>query len=138
MVALVDRARAAAAAEGARLNEAAILGKRTFDLADFLVAMRQLKRMGSLEQIARMIPGLPRSLPLGVADPKKLKHMEAIVLSMTPGERRRPEILNGSRRRRIARGSGRPVSEVNRLLKRFRQMRRMLEAMQRSKPPRME
>ena len=138
VVALVDRARAAAAAEGARLNEAAILGKRTFDLADFLVAMRQLKRMGSLEQIARMIPGLPRSLPLGVADPKKLKHMEAIVLSMTPGERRRPEILNGSRRRRIARGSGRPVSEVNRLLKRFRQMRRMLEAMQRSKPPRME
>ncbi len=137
VVALVDRARAAAAAEGARLNEAAILGKRTFDLADFLVAMRQLKRMGPLEQIARMIPGLPRSLPLGAADPKKLKHMEAIVLSMTPGERRRPEILNGSRRRRIARGSGRPVSEVNRLLKRFEQMRGMLGAMQRSKPPRM-
>ena len=137
VVALVDRARAAAAAEGARLNEAAILGKRTFDLADFLVAMRQLQRMGPLEQIARMIPGLPRSLPLGAADPKKLKHMEAIVLSMTPGERRRPEILNGSRRRRIARGSGRPVSEVNRLLKRFEQMRGMLGAMQRSKPPRM-
>ena len=137
VVALVDRARAAAAAEGARLNEAAILGKRTFDLADFLVAMRQLQRMGPLEQIARMIPGLPRSLPLGAADPKKLKHMEAIVLSMTPGERHRPEILNGSRRRRIARGSGRPVSEVNRLLKRFEQMRGMLGAMQRSKPPRM-
>ncbi|MCY3808458.1 MAG: signal recognition particle protein [Gemmatimonadetes bacterium] len=137
VVALVDRARAAAAAEGARLNEAAILGKRTFDLADFLVAMRQLQRMGPLEQIARMIPGLPRSLPLGAADPKKLKHMEAIILSMTPGERRRPEILNGSRRRRIARGSGRPVSEVNRLLKRFEQMRGMLGAMQRSKPPRM-
>ena len=137
VVALVDRARAAAAAESARLNEAAILGKRTFDLADFLVAMRQLKRMGPLDQIARMIPGLPRSLPLGAADPKKLKHMEAIVLSMTPGERRRPEILNGSRRKRIARGSGRPVSEVNRLLKRFKQMRDMLGAMQRSKPPRM-
>lgn len=137
VVALVDRARAAAAAEGARLNEAAILGRRTFDLADFLVAMRQLQRMGPLEQIARMIPGLPRSLPLGAADPKKLKHMEAIILSMTPGERRRPEILNGSRRRRIARGSGRPVSEVNRLLKRFEQMRGMLGAMQRSKPPRM-
>ena len=137
VVALVDRARAAAVGEGARLNEAAILGKRTFDLADFLVAMRQLQRMGPLEQIARMIPGLPRSLPLGAADPKKLKHMEAIVLSMTPGERRRPEILNGSRRRRIARGSGRPVSEVNRLLKRFGQMRDMLGAMQRSKPPRM-
>ena len=135
VVALVDRARAAAAAESARLNEAAILGKRTFDLADFLVAMRQLKRMGPLDQIARMIPGLPRSLPLGAADPKKLKHMEAIVLSMTPGERRRPEILNGSRRKRIARGSGRPVSEVNRLLKRFKQMRDMLGAMQRSKPP---
>ena len=136
IVALVDRARAAAASEGPGLNEAAILGRRSFDLEDFLVAMRQVRRMGPLDQLVRMIPGAPRSVPLGAVDPQRLKHMEAIVLSMTPDERRRPEILNGSRRKRIARGSGRPVSEVNRLLKRFKQMRDVLGAMKGMKPPR--
>jgi signal recognition particle subunit SRP54 len=60
-------------------------------------------------------------------DPKRLKHVEAIVLSMTPGERKKPELLNGSRRLRIAKGAGRPVSEVNRLLEQFREMQKMMK-----------
>ena len=64
---------------------------------------------------------------MGNIDPKRMKHIEAIILSMTPEERRKPEIMNGSRRLRIAKGSGRPVSEVNRLLKQFKEMQKMMK-----------
>jgi signal recognition particle subunit SRP54 len=66
-------------------------------------------------------------LPVGDIDPKRMKHIEAIILSMTPQERMKPEILNGSRRARIARGSGRPVAEVNRLLKQFKEMQKIMK-----------
>ena len=78
----------------------------------------------------KLIPGAKKmKIPAGNLDPKRLKHMEAIILSMTPEERRMPDILNASRRVRIAKGSGRPVSEVNRLLKQFKQMQAFLKQM---------
>jgi signal recognition particle subunit SRP54 len=93
------------------------------------MAMRQIQKMGPLEQLVKMIPGIGKKLPTAGMDPKRIKHVEAIVLSMTPEERRRPEILNGSRRARIARGSGRSVAEVNRLMKQFQEMQKMMKQM---------
>ena len=85
--------------------------------------------MGPLEQLVKLIPGVGSKLPIGNVDPKRMKHIEAIILSMTPEERKKPEILNGSRRARIAKGSGRPVSEVNRLLKQFKEMQKIMKQM---------
>jgi signal recognition particle subunit SRP54 len=109
--------------------EQKVLGKGKFTLEDFLVAMQQVQKMGPLEQLVKLIPGMGKKLPVGNIDPKRMKHVEAIILSMTPEERRRPEILNGSRRSRIARGSGRSVAEVNRLMKQFKDMRKMMKQM---------
>ena len=103
-----------------------------FTMDDWLEQMRQLRRMGPLEGILGMLPGGRRALQQpGSAVPteKDLSRMEAIVLSMTPKERMRPEIINGSRRRRIAQGSGTTLPDVNRLLKGFEQMRTMFKAM---------
>ena len=87
------------------------------DLSDFLNSMRQIQKMGPLEGILKMLPGVnTKALKQMKADPKRMKHVEAIVLSMTPEERKNPGIINGSRRARIAKGSGRPISDVNRLL----------------------
>ena len=130
VVGLVERAQAVVDASEAEALQEKVLGRGRFTLEDFLVAMRQVLKMGPLDQLMRMVPGAHRTLPVGAeVDPKKIKHIEAIILSMTPEERRRPEILNGSRRKRIARGSGRPVSEVNRLMKRFAEMEDMLKSM---------
>ena len=106
-----------------------VLGKGRFTLEDFLGAMRQVQRMGPLEQLVKLIPGAAKHMPVAHVDPKRMKHVEAIILSMTPQERQRPEILNGSRRARIARGSGRPGSEVNRLLKQFKEMQKFMKQM---------
>jgi signal recognition particle subunit SRP54 len=115
--------------EQARLQEK-MLGKGKFDLEDFLVAMRQVQRMGPLEQLMKLIPGAGKlKIPGGQMDPKRMKHVEAIILSMTPQERKNPKIINGSRRARIARGSGRPVSEINRLLKQFQEMQKFMKGM---------
>ena len=114
--------------EQARLEQK-VLGKGRFTLADFLTTLRQVQRMGPLEQLVKLIPGLGSKLPIGNVDPKRMKHIEAIILSMTPKEREKPEILNGSRRARIARGSGRPVAEVNRLLKQFKEMQKIMKQM---------
>jgi signal recognition particle subunit SRP54 len=100
-----------------------------FTLEDFLTAMRQVQKMGPLEQVLKMIPGAARAMPAEGVDPKKMSHVEAIILSMTKEERNKPEILNGSRRARIAKGSGRPVSEVNRLLKQFKEMQKFMKQM---------
>jgi signal recognition particle subunit SRP54 len=98
------------------------------DLDDFLTAMRQMQRLGPLEHLLKLVPGVnPKALKDVKMDPKRMKHVEAIVLSMTKEERKRPDILNGSRRARIAKGSGRPVSEVNKLLDQFRQMQKMMK-----------
>lgn len=106
--------------------------KATFDLEDFLGQLQQLKKMGSVAQLMEMIPGfskLSKRLPAGAVEvsDQQLKRIEAIVLSMTPEERRRPEIIDGSRRKRIARGSGTSPQEVNQLLNQFREMQKMMK-----------
>jgi len=107
-----------------------LAGKGEFDLADFLTSIQQIQKMGPLKGLLKMMPGVDtRMLDQADVDPRRVRHLEAIILSMTPEERRRPEILNGSRRARIAKGSGRPVHEVNRLLKQFREMRKMMKQM---------
>ncbi|MEE8473575.1 MAG: signal recognition particle protein [Dehalococcoidia bacterium] len=104
----------------------------TFDLEDFLEQMGQIKKMGSMGQLAEMIPGvsgLMRRLPQGVEE-KQLKKVEAIILSMTAEERQRPDIIGGSRRRRIARGSGTTPQDINQLLNQFKQMQKLIKQMQ--------
>ena len=130
VVGLVERAQAAVDQGEAEKLQKKVLGKGRFTLEDFLVAMRQVQKMGPLDQLMKLIPGMSRAAgPMGDVDPRRMKHIEAIILSMTPQERRKPEILNGSRKKRIARGSGRPVAEVNRLLKRFAEMEKMMKQM---------
>ncbi|MCS6950422.1 MAG: signal recognition particle protein [bacterium] len=97
-----------------------------FDLNDFLTQMRQMQQMGPLDQLLKMIPGWGAQLKDVQIDPKELKHIEAIILSMTPEERANPHIINASRKRRIARGSGTSVHEVNELLSQFEEMRAMI------------
>jgi len=130
VVGLVERAeRAMSLEEQAKLQEK-VLGEGRFTLEDFLSAMRQIQRMGPLDQLLKLIPGAAKlSIPAAQMDPKRMKHVEAIILSMTPEERRDPKVLNGSRRARIARGCGRPVSEVNRLLKQFGEMQKLMKQM---------
>jgi signal recognition particle subunit SRP54 len=127
VVGLVERAQATIDLEDQARLEEKILGKGQFTLADFLTTLRQVQRMGPLEQLVKLIPGVGAKLPTANMDPKRMKHIEAIILSMTPEERSKPEIMNGSRRLRIAKGSGRPVSEVNRLLKQFKEMQKMMK-----------
>jgi signal recognition particle subunit SRP54 len=107
--------------------------RKGMDLADFLDALRETQKLGPLESLLTLLPGggAAREAMKAVkaADPKRLKHVEAIVLSMTPAERKDPGILNGSRRARIAKGSGRSVQEVNRLLAQFREMGKFMRGM---------
>ena len=135
VVGLVERARRSIDTDAQARIEESVLGKGRFSLEDFLVALRQVQAMGPLEQLMKMIPGMKRKLPLGAADPKKIRHVEAIILSMTRAERREPRMLDRSRRIRIARGSGRPVSEVNRLLKQFKEMQKLMKHMRGMTPP---
>ena len=102
-----------------------------FDLEDFLTTMNQIKKLGPLENILKMLPGA-RNMGLSniQINPKDMAHIEAIVLSMTPYERKHPDILKASRKQRIAKGSGRSVEEVNRLLKQFESMKDMMKKMQ--------
>jgi len=107
------------------------LEKGRFDFNDFLEQMKMLQNLGPLEGLLGMMPGfnkIKKQLPSGALDPKRIKHMEAIVLSMTPRERTKPEIIKGTRRKRIASGSGRTLIEVNQLLKQFGQMRKMMKS----------
>ena len=107
-----------------------MMGAGRFDLDDFLVAMRQIQNLGPLENLLKLIPGINNKMLKNVkVDPKRMKHIEAIILSMTPEERKRPEMLNGSRRARISRGSGRPVMEINRLLAQFKDMQKLMKQM---------
>ena len=104
--------------------------KEGMDLNDFLTAMKQIQKLGSLESVLKMLPGVnTKMLKQANVDPNRIRHVEAIVLSMTMDERKKPEILNGSRRARIAKGSGRSISEVNRLLEQFRDMQKMMKKM---------
>ena len=104
--------------------------KGDFDLDDFLSQMKQIKKLGPLENIIKMIPGAKKmGLNNVQIDPKDIAHIEAIIESMTPEERRNPNILKAQRKIRIAKGSGRSVEEVNRLLKQFEEMKKMMKMM---------
>jgi signal recognition particle subunit SRP54 len=128
IVGLVERAQRAVTSEDAERLAKKAGSKRGMDLEDFLVAMRQVRGMGPLDGLLGLLPGMNSKLmKQAKSDPKRLGHVEAIILSMTPAERRRPGVLNGSRRARIARGSGRSVQEVNQLLKQFEQMQKMMK-----------
>ena len=110
------------------LKAAEKMQKGKFDLEDFLTQLNQIKKLGPLENILKMLPGAKKMGLNNVnIDPKQMAHIEAIILSMTPKERRNPDILKASRKRRIAAGSGRSVEEVNRLLKQFEQMKTMMK-----------
>ncbi|HVM41382.1 MAG TPA: signal recognition particle protein, partial [Acidimicrobiia bacterium] len=100
-----------------------------FTLEDFLQQMQQIKKMGPLKQVMAMLPGVPKELRKAEIDDNELKRVEAIIHSMTPEERRNPSIVNGSRRRRIANGSGRSVQDVNALLKQFTMVQKMMRQM---------
>ncbi len=102
-----------------------------FDLADFYEQIQRIRKMGSLSEIAGMLPGVDRQMRDVQIDDDAFMHIEAIILSMTPEERRHPSILNGSRRRRISRGSGTEVRDVNQLLKQFKDMKRMMKTVSR-------
>ena len=101
-----------------------------YDLEDFLNTMKQIKKLGPLENIIKM---LPQARKMGLnnvqVDPKDMAHIEAIILSMTPYERRHPEVLKASRKLRISKGCGRDVNEINRLLKQFEEMKKMMKMM---------
>jgi len=128
VVALVEKAAASIDAEAAQRLERKARSKQGMDLGDFLVALKQMQAMGPIKQVLGLLPGVnAQALKAVDADDRRLKHVEAIVLSMTPGERAHPSILTGSRRLRIAKGAGRTVQEVNRLLEQFQQMRKLLK-----------
>ncbi|MBR2833594.1 MAG: signal recognition particle protein [Bacilli bacterium] len=110
------------------LRAAEKMSKGKFDLEDFLVQLNSIKKLGPLENILKMIPGAKK---MGLSnvniDPKQMSHIEAIILSMTPMERKNPDILKASRKKRVAAGCGQSVEDVNRLLKQFEQMKSMMK-----------
>lgn len=127
VLSLIEKAEAAYDEKNAKEIEKKIR-EQTFTLEDFLVQMRQLKKMGNINHLMAMLPGANTgALKNAEIDENQMKKIEAIILSMTTGERFRPEIINGSRRRRIAQGSGTTVEDVNRLLRQFEQMKKLMK-----------
>ena len=128
VVSLVERAQQAFDEDEARrLNQK--LRKNQFNFDDFLSQLQQIKKMGNIKDLMAMIPGVGKALKGVDLDDDSFKPIEAIIRAMTREERERPEIINGSRRKRIANGSGTTVQEVNNLLKQFNDMRKMMKAM---------
>ena len=127
IISLVEKATEAIDEKEAE-NAAKRMQQGKFDLEDFLSTMKQVKKLGPLENVLKLIPGAKK---MGLSDiqidPKQMAHIEAIVLSMTPKERRNPDIIKASRKTRIAKGSGTSVQEVNRLLQQFDQMKKMMK-----------
>jgi signal recognition particle subunit SRP54 len=141
IVSFVEKAQQTFDADEAKRLEKKVR-KEGMDLEDFLTAMKQMERLGPLEGLVKMLPGVNAKMLKQVkdADPKRMKHVEAIVLSMTKAERKNPGLMNGARRARVAKGSGRPINEVNRLLEQFRDMQKMMKKMSNSpggRPPKM-
>ncbi|HXY20651.1 MAG TPA: signal recognition particle protein [Gemmatimonadales bacterium] len=128
---LVEKAEQSLDREKAERLARKVTTRKGMDLADFLDALREMQKLGPMESLLGMLPGVGREAMKAVkaADPKRMKHVEAIVLSMTPEERKNPDLLNGSRRARIAKGSGRPVQEINRLLTQFKEMGKFMRGM---------
>ncbi len=129
VVSLVERAQQQYDEEEARRLSKKI-AKNQFDFDDFLAQIQQIKKMGNIKELASMIPGVGKALKDVDIDDNAFKGVEAIIRSMTPQERHHPEVLNSSRKQRIARGSGTNIQEVNRLLKQFDQMRKMMKMVQ--------
>ena len=127
VVSLVEKAQSVVDEDEAEAQMQRMLADR-FSLEDFLKQLRAIRKMGSLADIMGHLPGMPAGIS-GQMDDKMIDHTEAVVLSMTPDERQRPELIDVSRKRRIARGSGMALDMVNRLLKQFEQMRKMMKAM---------
>ena len=128
ILSLVEKAQQTVDAKEAEQLAKKAVSKRGLDLQDFLSAMRQMQKLGPLKNVLGMLPGVnPAMLKGANVDEKRLKRVEAIVLSMTPKERANPDVLTGSRRLRIAKGSGRTVQEVNQLLAQFKQMQKMMK-----------
>ena len=136
IVSLVERAQAQFDEEEARKLQRKIQ-KNQFDFNDFLAQIQQIKKMGNLKDLAAMIPGVGKALKDVEIDDNAFKGIEAIILSMTPKERQHPEILNQSRKNRIAKGSGTNIQEVNRLVKQFDQTLKMMKMVTGSKMGRM-
>ena len=129
LIGMIEKAESVIDEEEA-MKTAKNLQKGKFDLEDFLSQLNQIKKLGPLENLIKLIPGAKKMGLNNVnIDSKQMVHIEAIILSMTPEERKNPDILKASRKRRIALGSGRSVEEVNKLLKQFEQMKVMLKQM---------
>ena len=129
VVSLVEKVQASVDEQKA-VEIAKKLGKDSFDLSDLLDQIQQIKKMGPLSDVMGMIPGLSGTrLPAAGMDDGALKKAEAVLQSMTKKERRLPQILDGNRRKRIARGSGTSVEEVNRVLRQYEQMKKMMKMM---------
>ncbi|MFQ5724563.1 MAG: signal recognition particle protein, partial [Terriglobia bacterium] len=129
VLSLIEKAEEAVDREkAAELEEK--LRRAKFTLEDFRDQLRQLKKMGPLEQVLDMIPGVAPEVRGAEVDERRITRLGAIIDSMTAKERRRPEILNGKRRKRIARGSGTTVQEVNQLLRQYAEMRRLMKSLQ--------
>lgn len=127
VLSLIEKAEAAYDEKNARELEKKFR-EQTFTLDDFLVQMRQLKKMGNLDQLLGMLPGVKTgALKNAEIDEAQMARTEAMILSMTPNERLRPELINGSRRKRIANGSGTSVEDINKLLRQFDQMKKMMK-----------
>jgi signal recognition particle subunit SRP54 len=134
---LIERAEAAAEEDDQEAMERRLrAGQFTFD--DFLQAQRMMRKMGPLKNVVSMIPGLGKQMQGVDIDDRELARVEAIVLSMTSDERKRPEIINGTRRARIARGSGTSVQQVNKLLQARKQMQKMMKQMGQGKMPNLQ
>ena len=134
---LIERAQEAVDEKKAKEMERKIR-QASFDLNDFLDQLQSVKKMGSMDQLLEMIPGMGSStkkMMAGDLDETKLKRIEAIIHSMTPEERQRPDIINGSRRRRISRGSGTTPQDINQLLNQFKQTQKLVRQMSRSRNP---
>ena len=132
VLSLIERAEAAYDDKQAEALEKK-LREQTFDLEDYLEQFRQIKKMGSLENILGMLPGLGSKMKDVHVDERQIERMKAIILSMTPAERHKPEILNAGRRKRIAAGAGVQVQDVNRLIKQFEDTRRLMKELTGSK-----
>ena len=128
VVSLVERAQEQFDLEEAKRLQKKI-AKNKFDFNDFLGQIQQIKKMGNIKELAGMIPGVGKAIKDIDIDDDAFKGIEAIIYSMTPKERTNPEILNVSRKQRIAKGSGTNIQDVNRLLKQFDQMRKMMKLM---------
>ena len=126
IVSLVERAQEQFDEKQARELEKKIR-KNQFDFNDFMQQIQQIKKMGNIKDLAAMIPGVGKAIKDVDIDDNAFKSIEAIIYSMTPKERSHPEIINQSRRNRIAKGSGTNIQEVNRLMKQFEQTRKMMK-----------